>query len=490
LRWIQGSTGALAIYQIQASTFEAELAYANIEALTVPSMQGRALGTTGMEESADWIANQFESLEIQAAGEHLTYFQERPRGYEVLDTVPSLIIDEGGSLLEYHQDFVEFPGFFRNMGQVSGPVSFLGFGEISRNRYGAYPAIEGANFSGKIIVVLSAWQAEFARRANAAAVLVLAEDPLDLGRSHTLSSVNPVYQSWFNDELFGHQTPMLLISEDVVNRLLDGIGKDISELRLVMEDVSRDEIVEVPTGVNASVDVQGTVYENEIVRQVIGHLPGTFGTPGYQLDDKLIVVLAQYDTPPLNPDGQDYQGANDNASGLAVMLEVIRTMQESGYQPYKTFLFVAYSGEGREGGSLVTRPEIAKLLQAKQGFSFVFEIEAIIDLRGLGAAEGDGLVLSSGGSLRLMELFEDIAKREGVSVKQVAEPMDISVIFDEGSRSDSGEEGPRIGISWESWETSSRTSMDKLDAISIENLEDAGRVITYALMVIGREIQY
>jgi hypothetical protein len=257
-----------------------------------------------------------------------------------------------------------------------------------------------------------------------------------------------------------------------------------------MEDVSRDEIVEVPTGVNASVDVQGTVYENEIVRQVIGHLPGTFGTPGYQLDDKLIVVLAQYDTPPLNPDGQDYQGANDNASGLAVMLEVIRTMQESGYQPYKTFLFVAYSGEGREGGSLVTRPEIAKLLQAKQGFSFVFEIEAIIDLRGLGAADGDGLVLSSGGSLRLMELFEDIAKREGVSVKQVAEPMDISVIFDEGSRSDSGEEGPRIGISWESWETSSRTSMDKLDAISIENLEDAGRVITYALMVIGREIQY
>jgi peptide/nickel transport system permease protein len=487
---IQGSTGELAVYQIQASNFDGEKAYANLEALTAPTLEGRSLGTEGMEETADWIAHEFESMEIQAAGQRLTYFQERPRGYQVLDAIPSLVIEDEGSSLAYHQDYVEFPGFFRNMGQVSGPVSFLGLGQITRNRYGAYPAIEQAEFSGKILVVLSASQAEFARRTDAAAVLILAEDPMDLGRSHTLSSVDPVFQSYFSDELSGHQTPMLMISEDIANRLLSGTGQDLAELRSVMEEIPRDEVVEYPTGVDASVDVQGTAFENERVRQVIGHLPGTFGTPGYQLDDKLIVVLAQYDTPPLNPDGQDYQGANDNASGLAVMLEVIRTMQESGYQPYKTFLFVAYSGEGREGGSLVTRPEIARLLQAKQGFSFVFEIEAIIDLRGLGTADGDELVLSSGGSLRLTELFEDIAKREGVRVKQAAEPMDVSVIFDEGNRFDSGEEGPRIGIRWEGWEANSRTPADNLDAISVDNLEQAGRVITYALMVIGREIQY
>ena len=32
------------------------------------------------------------------------------------------------------------------------------------------------------------------------------------------------------------------------------------------------------------------------------------------------------------------------------MMETIRAMQESGYQPYKTFVFVAYSAEGMEGG--------------------------------------------------------------------------------------------------------------------------------------------
>lgn len=76
------------------------------------------------------------------------------------------------------------------------------------------------------------------------------------------------------------------------------------------------------------------------------------------------------------------------------------------------------------------------------------------------------------------------------SFTQAVEPMDVSVIFDEGSRFDSGEEGPRIDISWEGWEASSRTPADNMEAILVENLEDAGRVITYALMVIGREVQY
>ncbi len=51
--------------------------------------------------------------------------------------------------------------------------------------------------------------------------------------------------------------------------------------------------------------------------------------------------------------------ANNNASGVAVMLEAIRTMQQSGYQPHKTFLFVAYSAEGLEGGQQTPQIELS-----------------------------------------------------------------------------------------------------------------------------------
>ena len=57
--------------------------------------------------------------------------------------------------------------------------------------------------------------------------------------------------------------------------------------------------------------------------------------------------------------------ANDNASGVAVMLEAIRVLQETGYQPYKTLMFVAYSAEGLEGGELVLEPDLNRLLRAR-----------------------------------------------------------------------------------------------------------------------------
>jgi hypothetical protein len=185
-----------------------------------------------------------------------------------------------------------------------------------------------------------------------------------------------------------------------------------------------------------------------------------------------------------------YPGANDNASGVGVMLEAIRMMRESDYQPYKTFLFVAYSGEGLEGGNSVFRPEVSKLLQSKFGLSKFMEVEAIIELRGMGAGEGDGLVILSGGSMRLADLFKEAARRMGVKANRAGEELNVSVIYGTGSRRESGEEAPRIGLSWEGWEETSRTTADTLESISAEKLEKAGRVLSLGMMILGRETQY
>jgi hypothetical protein len=179
----------------------------------------------------------------------------------------------------------------------------------------------------------------------------------------------------------------------------------------------------------------------------------------------------------------------DNASGVAVLLEAIRTMQASGYQPARTFLFVAYSGEGFEGGEAAT-PEIAKFLQTKFGFSETFEIEAIVELRGLGGDSGDELFLNAGGSLHLVNLFEETASQMGVRTHKVDDPVDISVVFDERSAFDSGQEAPYIALNWEGWEEQSQILFDSPDSVSPKNLEELGRAISLALMVIGREIQY
>jgi hypothetical protein len=237
--------------------------------------------------------------------------------------------------------------------------------------------------------------------------------------------------------------------------------------------------------------VEGTQEERWPVVNVIGHMPGHASLPGEsQMDNQLILVLAQYDSPPPGPEALDYPAANDNASGVAVMLEAIRVLQETEYIPNRTFLFVAYSGEGLEGGEDVSNPEISRLLQAKRGFASAMVPEAIVHVRGVGGGSGDRLEVSAGGSLRLAELFESAARKMGSGVKRGEQAIDISVIYEEGSPFDSGQDVPEVRLSWEGWSENARLPSDTLDNISADNLEDAGRTLALALMIMGRERQY
>ena len=157
--------------------------------------------------------------------------------------------------------------------------------------------------------------------------------------------------------------------------------------------------------------------------------------------------------------GEVFPGANDNASGVGVMLEALRVLQETGYQTYKSFLFVAYTGEGQDGGELVFDPDVSRFLQARTGFGTNFEIEAVVQLRGLGSGAGDRLEVAAGGSLRLAELFETAAGQMGVDTVRADETVDISIIYDESFVSSEGsQEAPKVRLFWEGWEASSRGS--------------------------------
>jgi peptide/nickel transport system permease protein len=500
--WARGNTGAMTFYRRQASAFDGQRALAHVQALADPAVDGRALGTLEMDKAAEYIAQQFQSLGLQAAGEKFTYFQTRERYFERLDAVPLFAIEDGGRPLAYHQDFAEYPGYYRTLGQAHEQIRFLAIGELTTDGWGNYPALESLNFSNEILLLLSDREARYldrvAYQVPRGGILVVTDNPADLRRRHTLSSrdfVNPL-----TGEQMREDVPALWVSEATADHILRGTGRTVADLRHKAEELGVNEVFELPTGVTASMEVQGTVYKKVPVRHVIGHLPGTSSSQFGGMDDHLIVVLAQYDSPPSSPfssplvggieGGGTYPAANDNASGVAVMLEAIRTMQETGYQPYKTFLFVAYSGEGLEGGGEVSPLEVDRFLQAKQGFSTSFKVEAVVDLRGLGAGRGDGLALSAEGSLRLANLFAEAARQMGVKAYRAREPVDISIVFEEKGVLESGQEAPNVGLSWEGWEETSRTPSDTLEGISADKLEQAGRALTQALMILGRETQY
>jgi hypothetical protein len=492
--WVQQHTGSVVFYRQQANTFDGQHALAYVQDLTDPAFMGRALDTPGLALTAEYIAHQFEALGLQAAGENLTYFYERSRSFQRLDTVPRLMLDDGGPPPVYLQDFTTFPSLQRNLGQAQGQVRFITTGPLTQSgafSQGLPAALRGRDYGDEILLVLSGQDVTNLARIPRAGMLVVAQDEAEIKRNRTLFSRNPIQLIFGTNRRVGQDLPGLWISEDVANRLLDGTGYTVAALRLQAERLLKDQTIEIPTPNSVSMTIEGTVVDRIPTTHIIGHLPGTVGITEQTglLNTQLIIVIAPYDRPPPNPDGLPRPSANDNASGVAVMLEAIRTMQESGYQPYKTFLFVAYSAEGMEGGEVVTTPDPSKLLQAKGSFVNAFELEAVVHLRGLGTGAGDSLALSTSGSQRLAKLFEAAAGQVGVKTIRVDEAVDLSMVFDNYPFR-GGQEAPQIAVNWDGWQTTSGTPADTLDKISGDKLEKAGRAVSLALMILGRETEY
>ena len=497
--WLRTNTGPMAYYREQATAFDGAAAFVHVEHFAAPEMMGRALGSVGMAHATEYIAAQFKTLGLQRAGEDSTYFQTRQYEFQQLDALPRLSIVENngvGDSLIYHRDYREFAGLFRIQGSVKGDVYFLATGSLPQSRDGfssrLTKTLRSRDFSDQILMMLSAEDAIRLSRLPYRGVLVVAPDGEEgerlLAQSETLPARSPVIRNFGGRET-GQEAPVLWISRAVADRILAPSGHSISALHREVDDLGPDQLLTFSTGTNAEMQVEGTTYSGVDVVNVIGHLPAA---EGQNLGGQMIVVVAPYDNPPLGPDSVDGSstknfGVNNSASGVALMLEVIRTMQETDFQPYKTFLFVAYAGQGTTKGVPASPPDVRKFLEAKQSFQNNFTIEAVIKLEGDGGDSGENLTIEAEGSLRLADLFADAARRVGVSSVRVGEPTDLSAIFEAEPQRGQSQTAPQVTLRWGEAEQGAHNPSNSVDA---ETLEKAGKAITLALMTIGRETEY
>ncbi len=488
LNWLGNNSGAMPFYRQHAATFNGAGALQTAEMLSDSALHGRSLGSSGMAQAADFIAAEFAALGLQPAGEQNTYFQNRFHAFERLEAMPQFNIHDGGPPPVYGQDYAAFSGYYASIGQGSGALRVVGLGPLSAEKAAIwrsrYPTLDKADFSGEILLALSERDAWLLSGIPKSGLLVVANDPAKIGQRFTLSG-----RAAGEGETPG--VPALLISQETAVRLLAASGTDLANLRSIIADLGEEEVFELPLNIEASLAIEGTIEKRWPVQHVLGYLPGTYDVEFCVdcLSRELVVVIAPYDNPPVGPETGFYAGANDNASGVAVLLESVRAIQESDYDPFRSFLFVAYSGEGLDGGELVDNPDITRFLQAKTGFDN-FEPEAIVVLRGVGAGAGRRLELATGGSLRLAHLAEKAAGQMGVKVVQQHEAIDIAVIYDGETGGERGQAAPTARLFWEGWQATARTPADTVDTLDEDKLTDAGRALTMMLMILGREESY
>ncbi len=192
---------------------------------------------------------------------------------------------------------------------------------------------------------------------------------------------------------------------------------------------------------------------------VLGFLPGK--------KEEIVVVSAHYDHLGKNG-GTFFPGANDNASGVGVLLEVARTLSGRAERPKKTVLFAAWTLE--EAGLLGSKFFAA---------GFPGKVEAVINLDTVGNGEEGVYVAWATGPNRLVSLLEEVGGELGLKVAPVFSSPG------EGHASDhvpfSARGVPAVTLTSPAWLEANHTPGDVPALLVPSRLEAAGRLVTRVL---------
>ena len=431
---IPGPIAASGDLETLAETFNAESALLHIERLASNTYLGRYAGSPSGHRAGDYISQQFARYGLQPVGDDGGYFQTFSFPALQVDGMPTLSImgANGISHTDYqlYQDFKPVVGAYAGAGIGEGDVVWM-VDCTSQN-------FHGINAVGKIVFCRDGNVDRITRLAveNGAAGLLLLTDPAEQAPAYRDTS-SPI---WIPEPI-----PVFHVYPDVAQDLLAGSGYSIADLSVIFNPL------ELRSQVRMEVSVAEVCDGDCLGRNVVGVIPGS--DPAYA--DQVIIVGANYDHVGRSPEGVVWPGANDNASGTAVLLEIAHSWQEQAYVPSVTTLFVAW--DAREQDSLGARHYIKNPIYPLE------KTIAVIELSKLGAG-GDIIQIDGEG---LAEQIEASAKRIGIE----------SIVTNELSG-----DHRLLVISWTGGEDLSHLPEDTSQTIQLERLQQAGQLADLVIL--------
>jgi len=352
-----------------------------IAVMSAPEHEGRKSLTPGYRKAAEWAAAKFKEWGLQPAGGDGTFFQSVPikgnRGtFAWTEGTPELEVD-GRKFYIKDNDFQVDPASTAKT-KVKGDVVFVGYG-ISAPSKGLDEYT--MDVKGKIVLALKgspmdapAARSMFGPRKAAPAGEetedVWAEEAKDLAKAQTaydkgaaaliLYNPTPAAASPFGPRMrrVMEQSPFkrdfIFISNidaSVFRWIMArnpqetarGFGARVGEMQ---RDIKDKKVRSMRTGVKAqirgydSVTLYGEKFNNNVARNVVAKIEGTDPV----LKNQYVIMGGHLDHLGMT-NGVVYNGADDNASGSAVTMEVARLLAAQGVQPKRTIIFALWCGE-------------------------------------------------------------------------------------------------------------------------------------------------
>ena len=347
-----------------AFNFNRDSLAGHIIVLASDSFQGRKPFSPGEKMTLDYLVNQFRSMGLEP-GNGDSYLQEVPmvKITPEPDSLMKVETAKGKFALKRSSDYVFFT-------EKTDPVISLDKDELIFAGYGVvapeynWNDYAGINVKGKVVLVMVndpgfgtsdttifkgntmtyygrwTYKYEEAARQGAKACLVIHNEK---AASYPFSVVQ---NSWGSSNLFldkrnSNQHNLDLqgwISADAMKKILAAAGKDTA----LLVQANQHGFKAIPLGEKVSTRIR-IKAEYKTSQNVIAKITGT------KRPDEYILYTAHWDhlgigRPDANGDSI-FNGALDNASGTAALLEMARAFQNLKEKPERTILFLSVTGE-------------------------------------------------------------------------------------------------------------------------------------------------
>lgn len=344
----------------------------HMQTLSSDEFLGRGPGQPGGDMAAQYIADGFREYGLQPV--EGSFFQAVP----MIGTTPvpasvelSFTGPSGSTRPAYLDEMVFYAG--DPMGApvaVEGELVFAGYGITAPESQ--WLDFEGVDVAGKVLMILvndppapadepelfggeamtyyGRWTYKYeeaARRGAAGALIVHETEPAGYPWSVVRGGWSGEQFSLPPDPSGPSPVPFVgWVSLDAAEAALATGGLDYASLK---EQAAERGFQAVPTGISARAAVESTVREVETMN-VVGLLPGT------TRPDEVLTITSHYDHFGVGEavDGDSiYNGAYDNASGTAVLMEMARAVSATASTPERSLLFIATAAEeqGLLGGA-------------------------------------------------------------------------------------------------------------------------------------------
>jgi hypothetical protein len=450
---------------------------ADVTTLSSPAFNGRQTGTADDASSAKWIADRFLDSGLSLASSRFDPVIPGRGGsatglMTIVVTVTTIAPDPVLRISTASDSLIKQPGtdylpiLDAPSAEVRGPIVFVGYGIVDAMQgIDDYAGVDTAN---TIILFLRGTPTHYKGTVSHADKVRFARQKGALGYLTATGPVLSPYEArrgvtgkptaFYALSPQSETLPGAWISTPLAEQILaDPDHAQPNRLHELQEKLNRSPTSQsISTGHHGSLDWRTRTEEGALMN-VLAFLPGS----NPQKTEELLVIGAHRDHFGRQA-GLLFPGADDNASGTAVLLEVARAMAKAGARGQRTVLFISFSGE--EPGLLGSR------LYLQQAVWPIISTKAMINIDHAGIGNGRLTIGVTG--------FEKGVALEAGQTVGLAEKLDVYGFFPGGDHVPFKEAGvPTVTVVSGGVHPHFHQPTDTADTINPEILQTVARYV-------------